>query len=362
MEGDFFMAVLNISTNISLPYTLVSNDFIDKYMLTSNSTYSIVYIYLLRMCAEKDFLPQTSFVAEKLNILESDVLNAIKFWAEKKILQFELIGDDISLIFLDIPKEEKTQERVVEKEKHKNAKARPLKSKPAYTNEEIELYKSQPEAMRIFNYAEKILGKLLKTNELTILFSFYDWLRLPVEVIEKLLDYCASIGKKHFNYIEAVAIDWADKGIDSADRVDEYTERFKNNYLKILKFFGITDRVPIDKEIAFMDRWTDDYKMSLEMIKEACSITIMNTSSASFSYADTILKNWKDQNINTVKDAENSKKEFKETKKKNENSVAGKKQNKKNKTGNNGNKVINYTGREWDFDKIEELERELLKK
>mgnify|MGYP003306905666 CR=1 FL=1 len=43
-----------------------------------------------------------------------------------------------------------------------------------------------------------------------------------------------------------------------------------------------------------------NYICPSELVKEACSRTVMSTGKASFSYADSILKAWKDKNVTSV--------------------------------------------------------------
>ena len=43
---------------------------------------------------------------------------------------------------------------------------------------------------------------MLSQQDMSLLFSFYDWLGLPMEVIELLLSYCTASGHTGMRYIE----------------------------------------------------------------------------------------------------------------------------------------------------------------
>ncbi len=85
---------------------------------------------------------------------------------------------------------------------------------------------------------------------------------LPCEVIVMLLSYAAKQGKVGKRYLETVAIDWADKGIDTFDKAEEYItqlEEIGSNEHKIRTILGIYDRALTQTEKKIykrMDRGT----------------------------------------------------------------------------------------------------------
>ncbi len=82
-----------------------------------------------------------------------------------------------------------------------------------------------------------------------------------------------------------------------------------------------------------------------------------------FKYADTILKDWYDKNIKTIEDVEISDKNFQSSKKQNQNIKSKTTHSKQCKnTSVKQNRFVNYKQREWDFEELERLARERLKK
>ena len=75
-----------MSFKIDNASTPIPNIFIDKYMLSAPYTYSIIYIYSYRNCFAGNGNISNTQIANKLDILESDVIKAWKFWSDKGIV------------------------------------------------------------------------------------------------------------------------------------------------------------------------------------------------------------------------------------------------------------------------------------
>jgi len=222
-----------------------------------------------------------------------------------------------------------------------------------YSLDEIEGYLQNPEISLLFERIEKITGKLLKDAERQMFLSFYDELDMPVALIEFMVQYCLDRGKKGSSYLRTVAQNWAEQGIDDVEAAREYVRLFNNEYRDILRFFGVSGRDPVAKEIQYMQRWLNDDGFSLELIKLACEKTIINKANVNFPYADGILNKWKAENITQVKDIEALEKTYYENvnnwKRPVQRPQAGK-------------KFQNYKGRKWDYDKLAQLEGTYVKK
>lgn len=312
--------------------------FVDDYMPEANPTVSIIYIYGLRMaekfgtekCAEK--------TAEGLNILLSDVIKAFKYWHSKNLVKYN----------------EETHEVIYINNQYEKIKEEPkplivLGRRPAYSAKEIAHCIDNDENVRLlFKTAEKCLNKTLSSNDLNTIFGFYDWLRMPLEVIEILLEYCVSNNHKSMRYIEKVAIDWAEKGIITPELANEHIKTYNSTYRKIMAAFGQSGRNPVPLETEYMEKWLKKYKASPELIIYACEKTVLNIGKPNFSYADKILKSLTEQGITTPVEAAEAAKA--RTKKDENKKVPAK------------NRFVNYEQRNWDFDELERLETELLNK
>ena len=54
---------------------------------------------------------------------------------------------------------------------------------------------------------------------------------------------------------------------------------------------------PTAKEMEYITRWIKEYNFSTDIIIEACERTVLATDKHRFEYAESILNNWKRQNV-----------------------------------------------------------------
>ncbi|MBQ9091426.1 MAG: DnaD domain protein [Anaerotignum sp.] len=271
-------------------------------------------------------------VAKKLGATETDVLYAWGYWKGKGYLQ----------------------DTAEKQEKAENQQPRLLSSqRPEYSPAELAVYMQKSESMKkLFQSAQQKLGKMLNHNDMSMLFSFHDWLGLPVDVIELLLSYCTANGHCGMRYIEKVALGWAEEGINTEDKAVEYIELRKTGFRTIMKAFG-QNRLPVAAEENYMKKWLQDYKLPMDVVKMACERTVMQTGKASFAYAEKILKSWKDAGVKSTDDVAALDQAFAAKKAQNAPTEQPAAQAKPKQ-----NRFINYTQSEWDFAELERLERE----
>lgn len=344
------MAEINSELSNEQSFTLVSNIFIDEYMVKANPVFVIIYLLILRKSLSKKDI-STENIAKELNILESDVINAIKYWNKEKIINADINNETIKIVFGDI--------KSFKEEISENIKKVTLETKPHYSTKEISMYKEKfDEVSQLFSMAERILAKPLSVNDLSVLLSLYDWLRLPLEVIAVLLTYCVSNNHSSMRYIEKTAANWAENGIDTAEKAEDYLQLFNGSYREIMKVFGISSRNPSPKEQKYMNKWIKSIKMPLEIIKEACNKAIIQTGKVNFPYADGIIEKWHNNNITSLEDIKELENNFNLNKK--DETIAS--SNKIEKPSSKLNKFVNYNQRDWNFDELKKLERQLLDK
>jgi DnaD/phage-associated family protein len=341
------------------PYTMVPNAFIDGYMSAENPVFVLVYIDFYRHCAVGSKETSVKRVADRLQILESDVIKSLKYWQRKGLIELteREDGGELDVAFLEI-KAEIPPPPPPDDVKHK---ASPVaETKPAYSQEELEMYRNESKEIRdLFLMAERALGKLLSFNDMNALFGMYDWLKLPAPVIERLVTYCANNGHSNMRYIEKAAIDWAENEVYTVAAADGYIDTFNNDYHAIMKAFGHARRSPTPAETRFMKKWIGEMGMPLDVILEACDKTIMQIGQPKFSYADTILKNWRESGVLTREQIVVEENKF----------YANHDYAKREKSAEQPtprarvkpNRFANFKQREWNYDQIEKLEQQMLK-
>ncbi|TCT13065.1 DnaD/phage-associated family protein [Natranaerovirga pectinivora] len=328
-------------------YTSVSNIFIDHYMSSANGDFIKVYLYILRSMQNNTEI-STSLIADNLNLTEADVLRALRYWNDLNILKVE--GTDkeinkISILQLGNLQHSPTIETINQMDTD-SVELIP-NEKPEYKPSEMNKFAENASFKQLIYITQKYLGKLLTQNELSTLISFYDWLKLPFEVIEFLIEYCVSNNNRSMRYIEKVAITWSENNIDTLEKARNHIQVFSKSYFGIMKAFGLGNRNPAVTEIQYMKKWLETYKFELDIILEACNRTIQAIHQPSFDYADSILSAWHKKNVRNFNDItllddqfEKNKKTRPETKKE--------------------SKFVNYSQRDYNFDELEKMARERL--
>lgn len=276
----------NISFKLNTGFTYISNEFIDKYMVLS-PVYSMVYIYGARLACQ-NISATNKDIAEKLNIFESDVVKAWKFWQNKGLIKYE--NNSVTFCDLSALSEAAPTSEIKTVKKTKNVFYNPTDINKLSENDK--------NIKQLISSAEKIIGKTLSPNNTNILMNIYDNMGLSYEVIITLIQYYSD---KPLSYIEKVAISWSEKGITTIEQAEAELNSY-GIYSKIIKFFGVTDRNFTQPEKKYMEVWINDFKLPLDIIKVACERTIKNTGKVSLAYANKILTNWHENGIKTIED------------------------------------------------------------
>jgi len=320
----------------------VQANFVEHYMAGCPAVYPLVYIYTLKKVTVGEAVSNLD-LASFFNVTESDVIAAWKHWQSMGVVEIEEKGKDMAITFLTVPIPEK-------KPKTEKVVVTPATTRPQYTVDELTVYRKQSrDVARLFERAEQALGKLLYYNDMNIIFSFHDWLRLPIDVIEYLLTYCANNGHRNLRYIEKCAIDWADNEIFDLEKALNYVQNFDVNYRTILTYMGQVTSYPTPSHRKYMDKWLKDWQMPLDLIMEACDRSVAQIEKPKFNYVDKILAEWFKQGIKDIEGVKVADAKHAEGRKQPElkSDLPRAKQN----------RFVNFNQRETDYSRYEQLER-----
>lgn len=283
---------------LAVPYT-----FIDQHLASANGTFVKIYLYAMRHCGEE---LTDEGIAEALGILESDVLKAWKYWEKQGVVSLENGAVDFA------PKQKETPPQ--EKQEKKEAGT----GRKKYTQKEMaQAMETNPDLKILYSFAQQKLGNIIPPADVNILFSLYDWLKLPVEVIVMLFEYCAEKGKLNMRYIESTAIRWVEQGLRTTEQVEEFCrqeEAQKKQYAEFQKLVGISGRKLSQTEKKYIDAWTGQMNFSFDMIRLAYDQTVMNTGQLSMPYLNKILISWNKEGITTPQAAEQAREQFRSSK------------------------------------------------
>lgn len=308
-------------------YTSVSNVFIDKYMPEARGEYVKVYLLGLKYCMCGEIGVNSSMLSNTLHLIETDVINAWKYWNDQGVVKFNPIDNmgNYNIEFLNLSKQNEIKDN-------------------NNTNELKLLNELNDNSIKEMLYdIEKFIARPLSIEEMTTYIKWINELNFTPEIILLLIQYCVSKGKTNHRYIEKVALSWYDAKITTVDEAQIFIKKNEDNwinYRRILKYLGFnTSEVPKPQE-QMMDKWLNVYKFSMEIILKACDICFERLNKADFKYIDGILNSWFKSDIKTLEDIE-----LKDTKKPN--------YNKNNKSSKQKGNFNNYNQRNYDFKNLE---------
>lgn len=303
------MAPIKLASNYISSATSVSNVFLDTFMPAANGEYVKVYLCLLRMFTDPAMKDYTlSDLADLLEVMERDIIRAIRYWENVGVLAVEYTDDGypVSINFLPISSDTKpsVSEDVPVKENVKETVKEAVKDTAKETSSEPKKKKSATDETfkELVFISEQLLGNTLSATDLDKLCYIYDELGFSEDLIEYLIEYCVSNQKKSFRYIEKVALSWSEQGIDSVDAAKNSHTIYTKKIYSCMKAFGLDGRNPGKSELEFINKWYDEYGFENDVILEAISRTIQTIHKPSFEYTDSVLKNWKNVGIHTVAD------------------------------------------------------------
>ena len=289
------MKTLTLKNKFQTNVTLLSNDFIDNYMVNANGEFVKVYLFLLRHLDDPCSSLTITTIADCLNNTENDVLRAFRYWESAGLLLLEKDSEG-KITGLELQKTALTQTSAKKAEKPAPEPAPAPKAVP------LDTFRAQKEIKSLLFIAEQYLGKTLTRTDVETITYFYDSLHMSADLIEYLLETCVENGHKSMHYIQKVALSWADSGIETVAQAKEQSMSYNRHCFAVLNAFGIKNRGPAASELTYIRKWAEEYGFSTDIIQEACRRTISATHQPSFECADTILTKWHGQNIRHLAD------------------------------------------------------------
>lgn len=156
---------------------------------------------------------------------------------------------------------------------------------------------------------EQELGAILTPADLKTLYTIYDYLALPPEVIYLLTAWCVEETERKYgpgrrprmSVLKREALRWRDRGVDTLSAAEDYLQGQKGlaaRERELLPLLGVRDRPPLDKEREYMAAWVD-WGFSDEAIAMAYERTVLKKQSMNWPYMNSILKNWHAEGLHT---------------------------------------------------------------
>lgn len=245
-DGERAEMEIQFQEGIKAEITCVPNAFIDEYLAEASGEYVRVYLYLLRHLREN---LKIHSIADALNLTDYDIKRAIFYWEKRGIFK----EGTAKAVEEEIRSEEAARhsEEVLHRKQannftklsffaEKNQKHLPLteknlslaKQNVSFTQrnllpiEEKKQEINEEEFEGILYVAQYLLPGGVSRSHIQKFEYMVEYLGMSSELIEFLLDYCASIGKTSPRYIESVALDWHEKRIQTVKQAKSLIEQF----------------------------------------------------------------------------------------------------------------------------------------
>lgn len=196
---------------------------------------------------------------------------------------------------------------------------------PTYTTEEINvaLADRQSTFTALADLVEQKLGKKLNVNDLKMLYTIYDHLALPPEVILMLVTWCVEeharkygTGRKpYLSQIRKEALVWAQKELFTPERAEEYLQRQAKLHSKegeMLRLLDLPQRPLVQREADYISGWLD-MKFPDEVIRLAYEKTVMKKGTMNWSYMNAILVRWHNDGLHTLEAVQGENKRGRQT-------------------------------------------------
>lgn len=343
------METITITTENHETYSAVSNFFIDYYMTSANGEFVKIYLYLVRLLNSGRAVTVAD-IADHFNCTEKDICRAIKYWIKEKALRLEYTSDKVLTGITVLPlKPKATQSNnasllsmlgVTDEQNQQTkefAKTTKKTQENAASDADVSYITNSTKAPEKKEYKADFLAKMQDDKDFgdilylaevytkrppsssmfQTLAYIYDGLSFSTDLLEYLLEYCAEINHTSHRYMQTVAINWYEAGIHTVEEAKAASMQFNANYVAVLKQLGISGRAPTPTETSFMDTWYNTYGFDTPLVIEACKRAITNNPrKANFKSVNTILEDWKKQNVHKLSDLTAIDKAWEEEKKK----------------------------------------------
>ena len=288
--------MIKIKCNYLNGAVAVPIEIIDKHLKLAPAASFKVLLFILRNPEGTSDAKQISMCT---GLSEDDVENCLSFWESNNAIEItrekvsdEAISASLGNAKIATEEQERKEERVIV------VKKLPVK-KP--TQREIsERLLAEPQLEIIYKEAQNILG-VFGYDTQSLILMIYDFYGFPPEVIITLLQHQKCEGKISSSAIKSRAEDWAKRGIDNLELVEQELlalDKIQTTFLEIKDVAGFSGDVPTTRISKFLRTWSVDWDCSIELIKYA-----LEKNNKILNDANKMLKKFSMMGITSVEEA-----------------------------------------------------------
>ncbi len=167
---------------------------------------------------------------------------------------------------------------------------------PFYSAKDLaDAAEKMPDFKNLVSFAEGRLEKVMNTSELARLYSFLDYLKMPLDVVMLVIEDCVSREKRSLRYITKMLTSFQDDGIDSYEKAEAYfaSRQEKAVYEKyVRRLFGLGERKLTSAEDKILETWRKGFGYGEDMLDAAYEKTVASAKNPSIKYMHKILESW----------------------------------------------------------------------
>lgn len=270
----------------TVPFS-VPSEIVDSHLKLAGALQLRVILYCLRHTYDAEVNP--ALMAELFSVSEEDVNDALMFWAELGFIECE------GPVFTPTAPSPEV------------VKVAPPKAPRPDRKEVARRGMESPDIAFLLNEAQQKFGRMLKQSESSVLVWIYDDLGLDASIILMILQHAVQNKKVNITYIERIARDWAENGIDTIAAAEQRIVELNNNrsaWNKMRMAFGLDSRSPSATEQALAVSSVLEWKMEDALLKRAYDACVDSLGKYNVKYIKKVLTEWHKQGISTVQELE----------------------------------------------------------
>lgn len=292
-------------------------------MTQANGEFVKIYLYMVRLLEAGQSI-DIQDIADHFQCTQKDICRAIRYWVDRNILRLEynqkneLLG--ITIMHLAPPEQREEpdinsglnlltrSESITSSYPPVTARQIPLVEESAheipvkktYSPAQLHRIEKDKEMENILYQFEMYCGHTPTPAEYQTLLYIYEQLHFSSELLEYLIEYCASLEHTSNRYMEKVAIDWYSREIQTAEQAKQEMTAYNALNTAITKELGLS-RVLTPTELRYINTWKNDYAFQQDIIIEACQRASADNK-INFRYINGILTNWHESHVQNLED------------------------------------------------------------
>lgn len=191
----------------------------------------------------------------------------------------------------------------------------PADEPPDYQRSDLALALERDGAFAALHKAvEAALGKPLSESDLKALYTVYDYLSFPPELVFSLVGWCVAEAERKYGpgrrprmpTVKKEAFRWKRLGVDTPQAAEEFLraqQALRGREAELLPLLDIRDRAAVGREREYISGWVD-MGFENDAVRLAYERTVLQKGSLNWAYMNAILKRWHAAGFHTAAQVE----------------------------------------------------------